>query len=171
MAENREKSASILLRFAGKNEDQQSVKFDVFPAEKWRGGTRGHFRVQRDGKFLDSDNGAHAYLTPERIGALVAKHLAQETQTRTRENLPRIPPRTPVRVVKCVLAGQEVCDKARTVAPPHTGPDGRYMIWCYIPEDGYREIPYKNIRIDRMRPLTEAQRDYFETAQPQENPQ
>ena len=61
------------------------------------------------------------------------------------------------------LAGKTQYAKTSTCVPPHLGADGRYLVWVHIPKIGYREIPCRDVKLDRPRPLTEAQREYFKS--------
>lgn len=128
MAEQRKKSASVLLQIPGKTD---GACFELFAAEQWQshGGTPGAFRVRKAGKWV-SNGHKYTFFTPDAVAALLGQDLATAFGlSNTASEPPVIPRGCRVRVPNGnVVAGQRMFDVTFTSAPPFQSIDGRWYV-------------------------------------------
>lgn len=153
MAEKRQKTAVILLRFPSKNGLEQSVKFELFPSEQWRGGQCGLFRVRWDGEWLASMAGAKNFFPLSRVTELLTNALVGVLGGPARTRKPHIPAGSRVSVP--LHDPDSVCRHTcgYTLSPVHEGPGGQYMVWVST-HDGPQEVPASDVTMIRpKRPI------------------
>ena len=153
MAEKHEKSASALLRWHGKNSDQQPVSIELFQSEQWRGGKPGTYRVKIDKKWRNGEGKAREYLPMLRVGRMIAERLAEVVGGILYERKPSFTHPARLSVPNNAPDATMPTTGAWTIAPPHQGPDGRWFVWVKTFE-GPELVPVADVTVASVKKRT-----------------
>lgn len=124
MAEQREKTMSVLLRFPGK---AKSAKMELFAAQQWPeqpGAEAGLFRVRRDGRWVGGED-AHLFMTMEAVAALLARSIDDPWEEAV-ERRPPLARRERVRYAPVSTDKGHIRRVTWTMTDPFQGLDGRW---------------------------------------------
>lgn len=149
MAEQREKSGAVLLRFQGK-----SRKLELFPAEAWPeepAAETGTFRVRAGGRWLGPDK--YTFYTLDGLARLLAGEIAlalgrDAACTPARPDIPR---GSRVRVWHGeVLGGVPMqCSLATACTEPVQTLDGRWHVVVSLYGKGMVHVPCEHVEVLR----------------------
>lgn len=123
MSERRNKEATVLLKFPGKN----SVKIELFSASKWgQPGTA--YRARLNGRWLDPEDGKYwsPYHLFKRLASLAT---GVDVVIPAKPDMPR---GTPVRVPAKHTSEQDMPERTRTTSEPFLGFDGRWRVQVLV---------------------------------------
>ena len=122
MALIQQKTASLLLSQMGK----QPAKISLFDATQWDspGAVKGTFRVLLNNEWVRAGRQKYTFLDFSGIGGLIARLLFGKS-------FPIPSPQPSIRWKDRVrIPGELGSLTGYVMAPPHTGPDGRW--WCWV---------------------------------------
>jgi len=131
MAEQRKKTASILLTMGSKN-----ISIELFRADLWPecSSKDGEFRLRIDGRWY-SPEGKYTFLKAAAIGELTAR-LLEGKDGFEEEPAPAFPKnqRVRVHVGECLDGLPMYCLSGFIFAPPFRGVDGRWRAYVTTPD-------------------------------------
>ncbi|MFV0420856.1 hypothetical protein [Oleidesulfovibrio sp.] len=141
MAEQRQFSHSICVKIDAKTE----AKLELFPAEQWADGVAGAYRVRLNRKWV-RNGAARQYLTPERIGLLVAELL--KGALLDEGIVPNLPVGSQMRVRRDP-ADPYSYQRVYTRTEPFRGWDGLWYVLVHVYGRGTDMVP-----INSLEPVT-----------------
>lgn len=138
MAEQREKSHSILLRTQGKMINVELFDARLWPAQAYDDGL---YRV-RVNDVWHCPTGKYSFLTQDAVGKLIIS-LLHGGETAPEPFAPYLPHKARVRVFI-----DDAFSSGSVHAPPHQEADGRWYVWCWIFGKGpVVKIPVNDVKL------------------------
>ena len=86
MAEKRQKIGTICAKF-GAGKGTKSIKIELFPASEWADGSKGYFRLRKDGAWDDLKR--YPYRSGKAVAQYIAGHVRDFLDGTTRARSPR----------------------------------------------------------------------------------
>lgn len=156
MAEQRDFETVICV----KNGASPTCKIELFPAEQWKDGPQGKYRLRINRKWYEPD-GHRCYLAAEEIAMVVMKSAGMELKNKIQVSSntakaprcddaiipirPNMPVGTHVRAPGKVLAGETILERTQTLVEPLLGYDKRWYVAVRLFDKGKIWIPVDDL--------------------------